>query len=70
MNEQRVTLADTNPLATNLAAGDNVILRLPSGVNFVGTPQAIVIRRRRTKTKTLALGDRAGEPAEVALVVS
>ena len=54
MNHQTVTL-----VAGNLEAADNVILRLPLGVNFVGTPQAIV-----AEGATLALGDRAGEPAD------
>ena len=65
MNQQTVTL-----VAGNLEAGDNVILRLPLGVNFVGTPQAATVPpvpeegQTAATATTLALGDRAGEPAD------
>ena len=60
MNDQMVVL----PAGTNLMAGDNVILRLPPGVNFVGTPRAATAPVSGRDDTELALGDRAGEPAD------
>ena len=68
MDHQSVTLVAPG----NLMAADNVILRLPSGVNFVGTPRAIVtviddegvpVPVENADAAELALSDRAGEPA-------